>query len=63
MIVMGDSSIIQMHNPQAIWWRHPSKDKSEREILDYIMNIKSKNLKKMQKKAQSAKTKIMSAIC
>lgn len=57
MIVLGDSSIIRTHNPQAIHFYAPHKDKSEREVLDYLLNIKT-NYRMMEKKVCKVKKQI-----
>tara|TARA_R110000868_G_scaffold30953_3_gene113856 strand:+ start:5682 stop:6299 length:618 start_codon:yes stop_codon:yes gene_type:complete len=54
MIVLGDSSIIKTHNPQAVHFFAPHKDASERTVLDYLLNIET-NIHKMQKKAIKTK--------
>jgi hypothetical protein len=57
MIVLGDSSIIKTHNPQAVHFFSPKKDKSEREVLDYILNIDT-NYDEMMQKVQRVKQQI-----
>jgi len=39
MIVLGDSSIIKTHNPQAIHFFSPEKDPTPRYVLDVMLNI------------------------
>lgn len=55
MVVMGDSGIIQTHNPQAVHFFAPHKDKSEREVLDYILNIRNRNYKHMMRRVERVK--------
>ena len=57
MIVMGDSNIIKTHNPQAIHFYSPHKDKTARSVLDYIINIEH-NLEKMNVKVVQQKIKL-----
>lgn len=61
MIVMGDSSIIKTHSPQAKHFFSPEKDKSEREILDYILNIKA-NLPELDQRVVDVKRKLFPLI-
>ena len=57
MIVLGDSTIIRTHNPQAVHFFAPHKDKSEREVLDFLLNIKD-NYQVLKNKADKVKRKI-----
>jgi len=57
MVVMGDSKIIKTHNPQAVHFFSPKKDRSERAVLDYILNIKN-NFDKMNEKVIDTKRKL-----
>lgn len=57
MIVLGDSSIIKTHNPQAIHFFAPHKDETERSVLDYVLNIEN-NLDEMITKVENTKRKI-----
>lgn len=55
MIVMGDSSIIRTHNPQAVHFYSPTKDKTERTVLDFILNISDGNFNHMMKRVTKTK--------
>ena len=57
MIVLGDSSIIRTHNPQARHYYSPNKDKTERDVLDFLLNIKQ-NFLKLESSARRVKTQI-----
>jgi len=57
MIVLGDSSIIRTHNPQATHFYCPKKDKTPRDVLDYLLNIE-KNYPKMLKKTERIKREV-----
>lgn len=57
MIVMGDSGIIKTHSPQAKHFFAPHKDKSEREILDYILDIRD-NLPELDRRVVKVKQKL-----
>jgi hypothetical protein len=54
MVVMGDSTIINMHNPQAVHFHAPHKDPSERDILDYLLNMR-RNLGHLDGKVRKLK--------
>ena len=54
MIVLGDSSIIKTHNPQAIHFFAPHKDETERSVLDYLRNIET-NFNEMYDKVEQTK--------
>ena len=56
MIVMGDSNIIKTHNPQAVHFYSPKRDKTERKILDYILNIKKNTSILIDKTISTKKT-------
>jgi len=57
MIVLGDSSIIRTHNPQARHYYSPSKDKSERDVLDFLLNIRQ-NFPKLESNVRKVKSQI-----
>jgi len=57
MIVLGDSSIIRTHNPQARHYYSPKKDVTERSVLDFLLNIEH-NYHKLEEKAVTVKSKI-----
>lgn len=57
MVVMGDSGIIKTHSPQAKHFFAPEKDQSEREILDYILDIR-KNLPELDHRVMKVKRKL-----
>jgi hypothetical protein len=57
MVVLGDSSIIRTHNPQAKHFYAPHKDKSKREVLDFILNMKD-NVHLLEEKARKVKKQI-----
>lgn len=56
-IILGDSGILRTHNPQAVNFFSPSKDETERTLLDYLLNIKD-NLIVMQDKTERVKRKV-----
>jgi len=61
MVVMGDSSIIRTHNPQATHFYNPNEDPSPRSLLDYLLNIKV-NLVEMEQKVKDIKTHLYPVI-
>ena len=54
MVVLGDSSILRTHNPQAVHFFSPEKDERERDVLDFLLNIDC-NLDKMIRKTERIK--------
>lgn len=61
MIVLGDSGIIKMHNPQAIHFFSPKKDPTPRYVLDYLLNIEE-NLPKMIRKTEDVRKKLYNLV-